>query len=316
MPDELPRTEAVDAPPRTGAVSRWLAETGIRLELARAGLVRRETEAAGQRLVYLDSAPGAGGDGPPPLVMLHGFAGDKLNWVRFARHAAPHHRAIVPDLPGFGESTRDAGRVYSMDNQVAWLAAFLDALGVRRAHIAGNSMGGHIATLFAARHAGRTASLLLFAPAGTDGAGPPWDVSHLGRGEHPLHVHTAADFDRLMRWVFVKPPMMIGPVRRHFARQAITGRPFNAKIFADMARPEDGNPLVEEALTRIDAPTLVVWGRDDRLLDAGHAETYRRLRPDARIVLRADCGHLPMAERPRETARTALAFLAETAAPR
>jgi abhydrolase domain-containing protein 6 len=241
--------------------------------------------------------------------MLHGFGGDKLNWVRYARYLTPHYRVIIPDLPGFGESDRHPHLVYSTRNQAAWLEALLDALAIPQAHVAGNSMGGHIATHFAVRAPQRVATLLLFAPAGTEGAGPPWDEAKIEPGHHPVKIHCIEDFDRLMRWAFVKPPRLIGPMRRYFAMQAVANQPFNKKIFGDITVRGAGNELVEPMLSSMRTPALVVWGDTDRMLDCGQARVYQALMPDAQVIVLAQCGHLPMTEQPRKAARASLEFL-------
>jgi abhydrolase domain-containing protein 6 len=292
-----------------------IVEWGIRLELALSRLVRRRIEVGGHRITYLDRRPSSSRDsGTLPIVMLHGLGGDKLNWVRYARHLTRRHRTVIPDLPGFGDSSRNPDLVHSIDNQADWLAAFLDALGIRQAHVAGNSMGGHIATRFAVRHPDRVSTLILFAPSGTAGAGPPFDRTALRRGQHPLEVHSHEDFDALMRWIFVRPPLLVGPVYRYFAARAVAGRAFTEKVFRDIQDRERGNALIEPWLPGMAMPTLVVWGDTDRLLDCGQAGVYERLMPDAQAVVVERCGHLPMAERPREMARLTRTFLERAAA--
>jgi len=81
-------------------------------ERRRAGLAEAVLEVANQRIAYL-----AGGTGDH-LLLLHGFGADKDNWVRVAQYLTPHFYVIAPDLPGFGESTRDPNARYAVDDQV------------------------------------------------------------------------------------------------------------------------------------------------------------------------------------------------------
>ena len=293
--------------------TRWALQGGIRLEMALSRLSEFRIKPGAHEIVYLDNRDERKRScDRTPIVMLHGFGGDRFNWIRYARYLTDRHRVVIPDLPGFGDSSRIRQEIYSTENQTTWLAEFLDAVGIEKLHLAGNSMGGHIATLFAARFPRRVETLILHAPAGTEGAGPPWDISERDRGQHPLKVFAPEDFDALMRWVFVKPPMMVGPIRRHFAAQAIANRPFLLKVFDDIMHRDAGNPLVEPLLPAISAPTLLIWGQHDRLLDCTEAAVYRRLMPNAKVFVLPDCGHLPMAELPRKTARMTSDFL-ETA---
>lgn len=298
-----------------GASTSRVVEWGLLLELALSRLVRRRIDVGGHRIAYLDRRSfSSRATDALPIVMLHGLGGDKLNWVRYARHLTRRYRTVIPDLPGFGDSSRNPGLTHSIDNQADWLAAFLDALGIQRAHVAGNSMGGHVATRFAVRHPERVATLILHAPAGTAGAGPPYDRAGMRHGQHPLEVHSPEDFDTMMRWIFVRPPLLVGPVYRYFAARAVAERPFSEKVFQDIQDRERGNALVEPSLPGLAMPTLVIWGDTDRLLDCGQAGIYERLMPDAKAVVLERCGHLPMAERPRETARLTRGFLARVAA--
>jgi abhydrolase domain-containing protein 6 len=297
------------ASPDAGGRFSWMAELGIRIEIAASGLIKRELALPEHRIVYLDTRSPPTQSDDVPIVMLHGFAGDKLNWVRYARHLTSRYRVVIPDLPGFGESDWHPHLVYSVRNQAAWLGSFLDALGIPKAHIAGNSMGGHIATHLAISGPERVETLLLFAPSGTEGAGPPWDETKFEPGQHPIKTYSIKDFDDFMRWLFVKQPTLIGPLRRYLAMHAIARRPYNQKIFGDINVREAGNELVEPMLPSMNMPTLVVWGDTDRMLDCGQARLYETLMPDARAIVLPQCGHMPMVEQPYHTASASLDFL-------
>src|SRR5262245_61750650 len=117
-----------------------------RVELHRAGLETASIEVGGHRIVYL-----VGGSGDP-VVLLHGFAADKSNWVRVAADLTPHFRVVAPDLPGFGESTRDPSSRYAVPDQVVRVHEFVQALGLHDVCVGGNSMGGAIAGAYAARY--------------------------------------------------------------------------------------------------------------------------------------------------------------------
>ncbi|MFA9218707.1 MAG: alpha/beta fold hydrolase, partial [Sphingomonadaceae bacterium] len=140
------------------------AQQGLRLERWRSGLRLGQVQIPGFDLPYLEGGHGA------PLVLIHGFAGDKDNFTRVARFLTPHYRVICPDLPGFGDSTRRTDASYSIAEQVERLRALLDQLAPGRVHLGGNSMGGFIAAQFAATYPERVASLWLLDAAGTEAA--------------------------------------------------------------------------------------------------------------------------------------------------
>ena len=108
---------------------RWpLFNAAIRAQRAKAGLTEKVVSVDGHDVVYLD---GGSGD---PLILLHGFGANKDNWTRIAPLLSPHFRLIIPDLPGFGDSTRDPKAHYDTDSLVARLKYFIDDLN-RLQHI-------------------------------------------------------------------------------------------------------------------------------------------------------------------------------------
>jgi abhydrolase domain-containing protein 6 len=255
---------------------------------------------AGHELVYLDRGAGE------PMVMLHGFGGDKDHWTFLAKEIPDAYRVIALDLPGFGESSRLPGESYDVRAQSARLLAFVDALGLKTFHLAGNSMGGNIATRFALDHPERVRSLLLLDAAGVVAPHPSEVAVALAEGRNPLLVETVDDFDRFMNLSFVKPPPIPGFIKGYLAERAVATRPFNDKIFRDTrARPD----LLEGELPNVAVPTLIVWGDKDRIIDVSAAAVFQAGIPGARTVLLADCGHAPMIERPAETAEKYLAFV-------
>ena len=264
-----------------------------------ANFEQREVDIAGHHIAYL-----IGGQGDV-LVLLHGFGADKDNWSRVARDLTPHFQVIAPDLPGFGDSSREPKASYAFDDQVDNVHAFGQALNLNTFHIGGNSMGGAIAGLYAARHPDMVTSVWLLAPAGVDSAEPSELMGLLRQGHNPLLVHTVADFERLLEFVFVEIPSIPGPIVGYLTEQAIAQRPFNEKIFQDfIAHPAS----LESEAQNIQSPTLITWGDQDRLLHVSGAAILDALIPDSHLVIMKNIGHIPMIERPHESARQFLRF--------
>lgn len=250
-----------------------------------------EVRHAGERIAYL-----AGGAGEP-LVLLHGFGANKDHWTLIARQLTPHCRVIAPDVPGFGDSSRVAQASYGLEAQLARLEGFVDALGLTRFHLGGNSMGGYLAAHFAARHPERVTSLSLLAPAGVMSAPPSELLTAIAAGDNPLLVSDAAAFERLSALCFVKAPPMPARFKQVLAHRAVAESPFNAKLFTDLFTA----PLaLEQALAGLSVPTLVVWGDGDRVLHPAGLEILRTVMPTAECVLMREMGHVPMVERPAE----------------
>jgi len=139
------------------------------------------------------------------LLLIHGYGGDKDNWAMFAPDITRKYRLIAIDLPGFGENFKQPDRDYDMVTQAARIRDFLDALGIDKCHIGGNSMGGLVALRFALDFPERLRSLTLYNNAGVVGE----DESRLQKeaqdGENPLEIRSTDDVKRLMAYVAHKP---------------------------------------------------------------------------------------------------------------
>ncbi|MCP4668846.1 MAG: alpha/beta hydrolase, partial [Deltaproteobacteria bacterium] len=208
-------------------------------------------------------------------------------------------------LPGFGESSRDAAARYAVADQVERVRAFTRALQLESFHLGGNSMGGHIAGAYAGRYPADVKSLWLLAPAGVTWAKKSELAERIEKGDNPLLVDQVEDFDGLMDFVFVDPPYIPGPIKRHLANLAVEHRDFNAKIFQDLIK----NPLALEPLLKgSPVPSLIAWGDKDRLLHVSGAAVLKSIMPKAKAIVMKNMGHLPMMERPQETAADFLAF--------
>jgi pimeloyl-ACP methyl ester carboxylesterase len=283
-----------------------LPETAFRILVAAergiAGLERRSIEIDGVGIAYLE------GGQDENLLLLHGFGANKDNWTRVGKYLTPHFHVIAPDLPGFGESTADPKGDYSMDAQVRRIHAFVRKLDIKRFHLGGNSMGGYIAALYASRYPADVASLWLLAPGGVMAAEPS-DMQRMleeGRGT-PLVVKNPEDFERLMGFVFVKPPFIPGVVKEHLAREAVEHSASNERIFKHLHSDFSSAPL-EGLLQHSATPTLVLWGSGDRVLDVSGADILESMLTHGRVVVMDNVGHIPMIEKPQETANIYLTF--------
>ncbi|MEM9058240.1 MAG: alpha/beta fold hydrolase, partial [Pseudomonadota bacterium] len=138
---------------------------GLGLERLRAGLKTGTVEVDGATISYLH-----GGTGDEVLLLVHGFGADKDNFLRVAPHLKRRFRLVAVDLPGFGESTRLTDAGYTFAEQATRLHAIAEALGLKRVHVAGSSMGGAIAMRYALQYPDEVASLWLLAPAGVEDA--------------------------------------------------------------------------------------------------------------------------------------------------
>ena len=276
-----------------------LKNSAYAMERSRAGLVRKETLLAdGTRIAYLEGGTGA------PLVLVHGFGADKDNFTRISRFLVPHYRVIVPDLVGFGESSHLPDVDYHYAAQAQRLRAFVEALGLARVDLGGNSMGGGIVMSFAAQHPQEVASLWLIDAAGIAEA-PPSELARIitTTGTNPLMITKESDFATFLKFVMSDPPWIPGSVMDVLARERIANQDLERKVFQQIATDS-----VSDAVKGLKTPTLIVWGAEDRALSVGTVPILQSLLPNAQAVVMPHVGHAPMIERPRDTAEDYIRF--------
>jgi abhydrolase domain-containing protein 6 len=270
-----------------------------------AGLVKKEVQVDDHKIVYLEGGTGEA------IVLLHGFGGNKDLWTPFAKALTPAHHVIIPDLPGFGESSFVAGDSYDLESQAKRLDRFAEALKLEKYHLAGNSMGGAIAAVYAARYPPKTLTLALMDTAGAKSAKAKEAAKELFKDGNPLLVGTAAGFDRLLQLAFARPPYIPGAFKKIMAREAIARRDENAKIWGDLKwnEPAAFENMLDPYLPLIQAPVFILWGEKDRLIDVSGVPYLEKHLKHFQTVVMKDAGHMPMTEKPREASALYLSFL-------
>lgn len=267
-----------------------------------AGLDSRNVQVGEFNIHYYEGGP----QGAETILMIHGFGADKGNWLRFSRPLTARYHVVALDLPGFGDSSKPEAS-YDVGTQVERLNAFAKALGIHKLHLIGNSMGGHIAALYAARHPEQVLSVALLNNAGVNSPQASELFKRLDRGDaNPLLVRNADDFSNMLDLLFVEKPPLPGSLKQYLAERAMASHDFNQKIFNQLR--ERYIPL-EPELAKIQVPTLLLWGDQDQILDVSSIKVMQPLLKQPSVVIMQACGHLPMIERPEETAEHYQAFL-------
>ena len=269
--------------------------------------------AGGTQVNVVDMAP-AHPTGPP-LVLIHGLSSNWQAWIQNIPSLARHRRVIALDLPGFGHSPMPPDGI-TIAGYGRIVAEVCDALGVERAAIAGNSMGGFIGAEMAIEMPERVAALILVSAAAFWGekrrAKPQLAVA---QSASALLAWFAARADRSVHRPRLRRfALFQGGIRRDLpadlAGELVSGA--GTEGFLD-ALGELAGYSVRDRMPEIACPTLVVWGRRDPLVSVRDADEYVRLIPDARKEIFADSGHVAMVEEPARFNALVEAFLAEAA---
>ena len=235
-----------------------------------------------------------------PLLLLHGLMGQMHHWDTVLDMLAPRCRPMALSLPMFDPALRDV----SIEGLADHVLRFLDALDIPRAVVGGNSLGGHVALELVASHPDRVSGLVLTGSSGLLERGFTRRVPHQPGSEFVRRRMEEAFFDRSLvtdAWV-------------ESVRAAVTTPVSAVRVLRFVKGARRSN--VAERLGAIEIPTLLVWGREDRITPPSMAERFRALIPDAELTYLARCGHSPMLERPAAFAEVVARWLESTRARR
>lgn len=275
------------------------------LKLDLVGLEQKSVEVAARKLWYLE---GGVANRDATVLLLHGFAGQKEDWNRFATLLLQHRLHVVaPDLPGFGQNDKVEDLNYEVTAQAKRIRAFTKAIVLDRFHIVGSSVGASIAAAYAYAAPDQVTSLTLIEPFGVR---VPYETQldqYLSRGINPLTVATPEAFENLLAFLYEKAPAMPEPVRVHRAREAVENRAFYLKMWPQIRGGERAY-LLDLLLPEIRKDILVVQGEKSKVIHPATAEVVKSMVRTASAAVVGECGHLPAVERPEETAQIFLRF--------
>lgn len=258
---------------------------------------RRQIDVVGARVNYVEIGEGT------PVLFVHGLSGSWQNWLENLPTFAQRHRVVAVDLPGFGASPMPPWEI-TIPAYGRFIRDLCERIGFERCSMIGNSMGGFIATEVAITEPERVDELVLVSAAGITWARarrePAAVIGRIGRAATPFafRFHMAG-------------------IRRPRIRQSAFRGVFHdpnalrRELLWENTVPALKSPGYYDALTtlwgydirhrleEIGVPTLIVWGRDDRLVPVPAALSYKkRIGENAELVIFDECGHVPQLERP------------------
>lgn len=260
------------------------------------------TLASGEQMVYAENH----NIGAEPLLLIHGFGGNKDNFTRLASKLGGYH-LIIPDLLGFGESSKTMNADYRADAQAKRLHELMQAKGVAsNLHVGGNSMGGAISVAYAALYPKEVQSLWLVDSAGFWSAGMPESLKDATLDNNPLLVDSTEDFYDLYDFVMYKPPYIPKTVKAVFAQERIANKELHANILEQIV--EDNVEARAKIIAANKIPTLVVWGDKDQVIKPETVNLIKSIIPQSQVIMMPNIGHVPMVEAVEQTAKDYKAF--------
>jgi pimeloyl-ACP methyl ester carboxylesterase len=231
-----------------------------------------------------------------PLLLLHG-AGGAGRWLPFMADLAARHDVIAPEHPGYGSS--ETPQWLDTIQDLAWFYLdVLDQLDLREVDLVGFSLGGFIAAELAVRNTRRLASLTLVAAAGLHVPGVAKVDMFLANAEqrarHLVHDPKLAE------------TMLAASRQANDQDQALRNDTTTARL---VWQPRGYDPHLHKWLHRIDVPTLLLWGGNDKLFPKQYATAFQKLIPGSSVSIIPDCGHIPQVERRQAFVAALEAFL-------
>jgi len=277
------------------------------------GLLRQPVHTVtvnGARIAYLDAGGG------PPVILIHGFGGSMWQWEYQQSALAPYYRVITPDLPGSGLSDKPE-IAYTPDEMVASLRGFMDALGIQKAVLVGNSMGAGLAIGMALAHPDRVDRLVLI------GGLPKGVREKLASPLFKRAIDTSAPvwLIRFGNWLFGR--WVTGDVLKEIVHdhsrltqsvidRSVQNRKRPGLIRAVMATTRS-LPLWEQGFAlrigEINHPTLVIWGAEDKVFPPEVGHEIQRTIKGASFALVPKAGHIPQWEQPEIVNSLLITFL-------
>jgi pimeloyl-ACP methyl ester carboxylesterase len=246
------------------------------------------------------------------LVLLHGSNSSLFDWEPWSKILSGKFRVISVDLPGHGLTGEVANGDYSEAGMVEFIRAFADKLGLGRFAIGGNSMGGGVAARFAEVYPNRVTHLILVDAVGVQ--------SQFGdRIPRAFRLARLPVVNLLLLHITPRSLVVEGLNDAIVRKAALTGQMIDQ--YWDFARMTGTRPatltrfrlspddFVRGHVRAIKAPTLILWGREDRLIPVAAAHVWAKAIPGAKLIVYPDTGHLPMEENAWESASDVRAFL-------
>jgi len=278
-----------------------LAFAVVFAETARGQAPEKTITVFGQSIHYFDVGAG------PVVVLVHGLGSRKEDWLPVLESLSQKYRLLVPDQIGFGKSDKPL-LDYSIQTYVDFLNEFLRQLKVEKASLVGESLGGWISALYAQELSGGAHLVPIEKLVLVDAAGLKQE-----QAVPNLNPSSMAEMRKLMEAVFFDTSWLNeDALRKVFTDKLAQHDGYTVKSI--MSNPVIKTQMLDEELGSIKVPTLVAWGKQDKLLPISSGEKYAAGIAGAKLVTFDKCGHVPPIEKTEEFVAAVTGFLGSASA--
>jgi len=257
----------------------------------------KDAKVYGQRIHYMEAGSG------PAVILLHGLGGDMSNWASTIGPLSEKYRVIVPDQIGFGRSDKPLIN-YRVGTLIDFLDGFYKELRIDKASLVGNSLGGWTAAAYALAHPDKVERLVL-----VDAAGFALEKGFDPYTLNGLNPSTREGMAQVLSLIMYNKQMFSNPavIDAAFARKVAAGDGYTIQRFVDsIAHGED---VLDNRLSGIKQPTLIVWGKQDGLTPLALGERFKKEISGSELFVIDKCGHVPQMEKAPEFNAALLTFL-------
>jgi 2-hydroxy-6-oxonona-2,4-dienedioate hydrolase len=262
-------------------------------------IVDKEIAVFGQKIHYVEAGSG------PTVILLHGLGGSTQNWMFTIGALAEKYHVIAPDQIGFGKSDKPLIN-YRIRTYVDFLDEFWKQLNIEHATLLGNSMGGWIAAAYAVAFPARVDRLIL-----VDSTGYPPPAGFDKQSLYALNPTTKEGMKAMAQKVFFNKNFSSDAVvDQILAQRLAAGDGYTINMLIEsVIRNED---FLDSRIQSIKQPSLIIWGREDRLTPLSDGERFKRDIANSTLVVLDQCGHFPQVEKAAEFNAAVMKFLTST----
>ncbi|XP_068198947.1 monoacylglycerol lipase abhd6-B-like [Antennarius striatus] len=280
----------------------------------RLGLVVRYSHSGSYRFCYCSR--GTPGGATPSVLLLHGFSANKDMWLPVLKYLPRSQHVVCVDMPGHDGTSRTGPQDYSIEGQVHRIHQFVQSIGLDKKpfHLAGGSMGGNVAGVYAARYPNYVSSISLICPAGliypteTNFIRQIRELEHNRERPNPLIPTDIQEVENMLKLCCHNPPKLPGQVLRGLLDNRIPNNDFYKEVFMEILG-ETSRHSLQDSMHLITAPVQIIWGKEDQVIDVSGAAVLQKALPNAQVVLLDNCGHSISLERPRKAAKLIMDFI-------